>query len=228
MSTEASVTTASGNKAAAFTPEKRFLRRRNLLLIAGVVLVAAMALDTKVVIIGSSQDLRHAGFSSVTFGIKAFPKIQAGIEARAVDAKVLADAIAADKKAAGEKYGIPGGVGPVFSVKFTGVAQPNPVSGVYTVKVPGMPQDIMIRVQTGPAINGTAVRDATGTIKFGQFTNQIEYQDAGSALNNEVKKEVLASIDTAALAGKTISVTGAFQLINPKGWLVTPVRLEVK
>ena len=85
-----------------------------------------------------------------------------------------------------------------------------------------------VRIQTGPAINGTELRDATGTVSFGQFTNQIEYQNAGSALNNEMKKAILAPIDTDALAGKTVSVVGAFRLINPKSWLVTPVRLEVQ
>jgi predicted lipoprotein len=30
------------------------------------------------------------------------------------------------------------------------------------------------------------------------------------------------------LTGKTISVVGVFQLINPNGWLVTPVKLDVK
>jgi predicted lipoprotein len=30
------------------------------------------------------------------------------------------------------------------------------------------------------------------------------------------------------LTGKTISVVGAFKLINPKSWLLTPVELEVQ
>ena len=85
-----------------------------------------------------------------------------------------------------------------------------------------------MRVQTGPALNGTDVRDATGTIAFGQFTNQIDYQNAGAALNDEVKKQVLAKIDTAHLTGKTISVIGVFQLVVPNSWLITPVRLDVK
>ena len=71
-------------------------------------------------------------------------------------------------------------------------------------------------MQTGPAINGTDLRDATGEIKFGEFKNQIEYQNAGSAINNAMKKQVLAGIDTSALPGKTISVVGAFTLVNPE------------
>jgi predicted lipoprotein len=83
-------------------------------------------------------------------------------------------------------------------------------------------------VQTGPAINGTDLRDATGTITFEQFTNQIDYQNAGSALNKEMKAQVLSKIDNGNLTGKTLSVVGVFQLINPNSWLVTPVRLDVQ
>jgi predicted lipoprotein len=84
-----------------------------------------------------------------------------------------------------------------------------------------------VRVQTGPAINGTEVRDATGAVEFGQFTNQIEFQDAGSALNNEIKKAVLANLDRDKLSGKKVDVIGVFQLINPANWLVTPVQFKV-
>jgi predicted lipoprotein len=191
-----------------------------------LVLVVAMALDTKVVPIGS--DIQPAIFSPETFAQLEFPKIQAGIVQRAVDAPTLADAIAKDMDAAAKQYGIASsaGVGSEISVKFTGVVGEGK-SGVYVVAVQGIPDIITVKVQTGPAINGTSLRDATGTIQFGQFVNQIEYQNAGAALNKEMKKEVLAKIDTANLTGKTISVVGAFKLINPKNWLVTPVKLDI-
>lgn len=192
-----------------------------------VVVVLAIALDTKVVRIGSTDDLRQAAFSAAVYGAKAFPEIKAAIEARAVEATALQQAILANKDDAISKYGVAGGSGPVFSVKFVGVAGERLASGLCEVKVADLP-DVKVRVQTGPAINGTELRDATGTVSFGQFTNQIEYQNAGSALNNEMKKTVLAAVDTGALTGKTVSVVGAFRLINPKSWLVTPVRLEVQ
>ena len=100
--------------------------------------------------------------------------------------------------------------------------------GIYYIDVTGISAPLRLRVQTGPAINGTELRDVTGDINFSQFTNQIEYQDAGSALNKELKKLVLDSIDTSALTGKTVAVVGAFKLVNPKNWLITPVTLEVK
>lgn len=192
-----------------------------------VVLVGAMALDTKVVVIGSEEDVRESAFSPERFGEEMFPQLRESIMNRAVDAVTLAAAIAEDAGAAGEQYGVRGGIGPVIPVRFTGVAGEER-AGVYTVAVEGMPQETTIRVQTGPAINGTDLRDSTGTISFGQFTNQIEYQDAGAAINNEMKRQVLAGIDTENLTGKTISVTGAFRLINAKNWLVTPVEMSVQ
>jgi predicted lipoprotein len=195
---------------------------------AALVLVAAMALDTKVVAIGSPEAVKPDVFSPDAFGAAEFPKIKAEIEARAVAATVLAAAIVADKAAATKQYGVPAGTGgQVFSIKFTGVVGEGK-SGVYDVAVSGMPETIGIRVQTGPAINGTDLRDATGTIKFGQFVNQIEYQNAGAALNRAMKQQILEPIDTADLKGKTIAVVGAFKLINPKKWLVTPVKLDVQ
>jgi len=214
-------------KTGGLSPSRRPKWSRFALLGGVLVVVLAIALDTKVVQIGSSADLRQAGFSAEVYGAKAFPQIKQAIEARAVEAASLQQAIAANKDDAVSKYGIAGGSGPVFSVRFVGVVGERQASGLYEVKVAAVP-DVKIRIQTGPAINGTELRDATGTVAFGQFTNQIEYQNAGSALNNEMKKTVLVAVDVNALTGKTVSVVGAFRLINPKSWLVTPVRLEVQ
>ena len=160
--------------------------------------------------------------------------MKSAIEDRAVDAVTLAAAVAKDKDAAAKEYGlepsksgVAASTGPVICVKFTGVVGKGD-SGEYDVNVEGVPSALVIRVQTGPAIYGTDLRDATGTISFGQFVNQIDYQNAGSALNKETKKQVLSKVDTAKLTGKTVSVVGAFKLINPNNWLVTPVRLDVQ
>lgn len=194
---------------------------------AVVVLLALMALDTRVVVIGSEADVQGDVFNPEAFGDAQFPAIRDSIETRAVAAADLAPEVQADAAAAGAKYGVGDGFGPVLPVTFTGVAGEGR-SGIYPVTVEGMPEGIALRVQTGPAINGTELRDATGTIEFGQFTNQIEYQDAGAAINEAMKRDVLAGVDTSDLEGRTITVTGAFKLINPKNWLVTPVRLSVE
>lgn len=195
--------------------------------IAIVVLVGAMAFDTKIVRIGSQDDVQVQKFSPATFGAEQFPLIKQSVETRAVDAVELSQAIAADKKAAGEKYGVATSTGPVFPVKFTGIVGERKAN-YNVVAVEGLTAELTVRVQTGPALNGTDLRDATGQIEFGQFKNQIEYQDAGSAINNEVKKVVLEGLDPAVLTGKTVTVFGVFKLVNPKNWIVMPVRLDVQ
>ena len=211
------------------------LRPRRILVPAAIlVLLAAMALDTRIVKIGSEADIAPNTFSPAAFGEAEFPKVRSAIEARAVDAVTLAAAVAKDKEAAGKEYGVEpakSGVatsnGPVICIKFTGVASKGE-SFEHVVKVEGIPSTLIIRVQTGPAIYGTDLRDATGTISFGQFVNQIDYQNAGAALNKEMKKRILSKIDTATLTGKTVFVVGAFKLTNPNNWLVTPVKLDVQ
>ena len=152
----------------------RFLTRRVLLsAAAAVVVLAAMALDTTVVKIGSENDQRQAAFSKESYGAEHFPKVQEDILKRAVPAAELAAAIAADKAAAAKKYGVATSVGPVMPVTIKGVVGERK-GNMHVVQVEGLPPDIVVRVQTGPAINGTDLRDATGTIEFGQFKNQID------------------------------------------------------
>jgi predicted lipoprotein len=202
-------------------------RKRLLVAAAALAVVVGIALDTTVVRIGSEQDVTAAGFSPEAFGAETFPAVKESILSRAVDAATLSQAVAADKAAATSEYGVPAGIGAVFPVKFTGVVGEGK-SGIYNVAVDGLAGETKIRMQTGPAINGTDLRDATGEIKFGDFKNQIEYQNAGAAINNAMKAEVLGAIDTAALQGKTVSVVGAFTLVNPKNWMVTPVEITVQ
>ncbi|WP_108483360.1 DUF2291 family protein [Oceaniglobus ichthyenteri] len=202
--------------------------RRKIIVAAAIgVLVAAIALDTAVVQIGSDADLRQQAFDPDRFGQDAFPDIRDGVIARAPDATTLATALAADKSAAVAEYGTTAGAFPVLPVQFTGVVGEGK-SGIFAVTVDGMPEGTGIRVQTGPAINGTELRDISGDIEFGAFTNQIEYQDAGAGINRAMAAQVLADLDRDTLSGKTITVTGAFTMINPKNWLVTPVALEVQ
>jgi predicted lipoprotein len=192
-----------------------------------VVLLVAMALSTKVVDSNAVSGSTVKAFSPSAWGKANFPKVQAGISKRAVSATTLASAVASNATAAGKKYGVDAGTGPEVSVKFSGVLGKG-AAGIYPVKVAGLPKGLLIRIQTGPAINGTDLRDAPGTIKFGQFKNQIDYQNAAAALNKQLKAQVLTKVATGNLTGKRVSVVGAFQLINPQAWLVTPAKLSVQ
>ena len=194
---------------------------------AVLVLVVAMALDSKIVRLGSAADVPSGAFAPASYGQSEFPKVRALVESKAVDAAILAAAIGKDQAAAEKQYGVAADAGTELPVKFTGKVGKQD-SGVYDVAVTGVPDTVQVTVQTGPAITGTDLRDGTGTIAFGQFSNQIDYQNAGSALNKEMKKDVLSKIDVGNLTGKTISVVGVFQLTDAGNWLVTPVKLDVQ
>lgn len=201
--------------------------RRNLFITIGAVavLLIAMGFGTK----GVSSDEASAStgtFSPSDFADKNWDsKILPAILDHEEDIVTVTEAIQADAAAAGTKFGVVEGTSaPVFTVSFTGVAGAVE-AGIMPVVVEGMPEDITVRVQMGPAIMGTAVRDASGEVHYPQFTNQIDYQDAGSALNEKIKTDVLAGVDAAALAGTTVSMTGVFQLINPASYLLTPVQI---
>ncbi len=196
---------------------------------AAVVLLAAMALDTKVVRNGAPGAAQPGVFSAARYGETEFPKVREAIIAKAVDATTLAEAIKKDPDAAQKQYAVVTDGAAEYAVRFTGVAgKKDDDSGTVPFTIDGLGDTPKISVQTGPAIMGTDLRDATGKIQFGQFSNQIDYQNAGAALNTAMKKAVLAKIGDADLAGKTVTVVGAFQLSDPTAWTVTPVEMDVK
>lgn len=201
--------------------------KRIIGIVAAIVVIGFLVLGTKVVSNDDPLAQSTVEFDSAIFGADNFGEIQAGVEERAVDAVELADALVADPEQAKADYAVESSGGAVYSTTFTGVVGEG-ASGIHTIAVEGMPADVQIRVQFGPAINGTELRDATGDIQFGQFKNQIDFQDAAAALNDEVKTQVLGDIDTAALEGQTVEITGAFTLLNPKSWLITPVAVDVQ
>ncbi|MEM9707387.1 MAG: DUF2291 domain-containing protein [Pseudomonadota bacterium] len=205
------------------------LMTRNVLLgiLAFVLVIGAIALDTTVVEIGSEEDQRQAAFDPDAFGKAEYPRISEAVRARAVEAPVLAQAILDDKDAAIESYGTPGGIGAYMPVQLEGVLGESK-SGIFDLTIEGLPEGTRVRVQTGPAINGTELRDITGDIVFGAFKNQIEFQDAGAGINRAMAAEILGELDRDNMTGKSVAIVGVFNLISAKSWLITPVSIEVQ
>ena len=203
--------------------------RRIVLAAIVVVVVAVMAVSTRYVPAGAEVAGAPAAFDATTYGAKQFPIQQKAIAAKAVDAATLGKAVAADATAAGKQYGVAsnGGASTIVPVKFTGTVGKVPAAGYTPVKIEGLPSGTTVAVQLGPAINGTDLRDATGTIMLGDFENQIQYQDAGTAINDQLKA-VLTKAGAPDLEGKTVEITGVFPLVNPKAWNVTPSAITVQ
>ncbi|MFF4621661.1 DUF2291 family protein [Nonomuraea jabiensis] len=194
---------------------------------AVAVLVVLMAVDTEYRTAETAAAAAPKKFDPAAFGAQNYQaKVVPAIQQSAVNLPVLLKALAGDKDAAGQKYGKrPGSTGPyTFAVKGTGKAG-KARSGLLPVTVEGVPDGTRVSLQIGPAINGTALRDAAGYITFGQFTNQVEYADAATALNNELRAKLLNGLDAAALDGKEITFTGAFTLLTPQTVTITPVAI---
>lgn len=202
-------------------------KRKRLITVGVVVAVLiAMFFGTKIVT-GEGAAADAGKFSAAEYASEKWEsEVLPGILDNEHDLVEVATAIAADPAAASDEFGVVEGTSaPVYTVSFTGVAGLYE-GGIMPVTVEGLPAGVTVRVQMGPAINGTAIRDASGTVHFPQFTNQIEYQDVGSEFNNLVKTTVLDGIDPVSLNGTTVTMTGSFQLINPTSYLVTPVEIE--
>ena len=192
---------------------------------AAVVLIAA-GFSTKVVSIADADAANAGGFDPASFASEHFAEISDTVAADAIELTDLLSQLAAGADEA--EFGNTSGASSAFAFPVTFEA----VAGAFTepvlpVTVDGVDPAITVQIQVGPAINGTALRDVTGTISFNQFTNQLEYQQVGTELNNLVRDEVLAAFDAAAAEGKTIRVTGTFLRVNPALVSVVPVSIEV-
>jgi predicted lipoprotein len=194
-----------------------------------VLVLAAMLLDASWR--DDSAPLAASGrpaFDPEKFGSENFaPKVVPALEQRAVELTELVPALEQDADAAGERFGVRSGSSPYsFAVRGEGVAG-RPDGDLLPVEVEGVPSDVTVSLQIGPAINGSALRDATGLYDFNDFLNQVEYARAGTALNDEVKKNVLDDLDRESLDGKTVKFLGAFTFLAPTVVTITPAQLEV-
>jgi predicted lipoprotein len=211
---------------AARAPARRALSPRVVGSALVVLVVAAMALDTTYKKAGETTANGREAFDAARYGEETFPKAVAAIEDAAVPLPTLAAAIRENLDAAGERYGKRQGTSPYsFSSSAAGTAG-KAEGGLMPVRIKGVPESTTVSVQVGPAINGTAIRDAVGFIEFGQFTNQVEYAAAGTALNDQVKRQVLAGVDPDELEGKRVSFVGAFSSLTPDVITITPIKLE--
>jgi predicted lipoprotein len=85
------------------------------------------------------------------------------------------------------------------------------------------------RVQIGPAMRGTALRDSLDFIQFNDFTNQIDFAQFGKAFNTYADKTVLSKLPRDALEGRSVRVVGAYVMGNGQGLpLVTPAEVEIE
>ncbi len=140
----------------------------------------------------------------------------------------------ANADAAGEKYGHrekQGNAPWTFAAKLEGVvvgAETKSRAAYVDIDSNG-DGEADARVQIGPTLRGTAIRDSLDFVNFNEFRNQIEWAQFGKSFNTRVNDEVLLKLPREALAGMKLKAEGAFPLPN-KGQLplVTPVAITLE
>lgn len=194
---------------------------------ACVALLAAMGFSTTwhpadEPVAGGPQRFDAVGWAEDNYESEVVPTI----EENAVELTTLQPLLAEDPEATGEEYGTRDGNSPyTYSVTVTGEAG-KAEGGFMPLTVDGIGDPVKITVQVGPAVNGTALRDASGLVSFNDFVNQVEYSDAAIALNNLMKADLLADLDVAGLEGTQVLVVGATAPLNAELIVITPVRIE--
>lgn len=85
------------------------------------------------------------------------------------------------------------------------------------------------RVQIGPTVRGSAIRDSLSFVNFNEFRNQIDWAQFGKAFNTRVNDDVLSKLPREDLVGMKLKAEGAFPLPS-KGQLplVTPVSISLE
>jgi predicted lipoprotein len=198
------------------------------LIAAALLVLVAAALSTKVVSTSAAEAADKGGFDPAAYAAERFDsEVAAKIRETAVDLTTLNAALTTGTDPG--QFGKSAGSSSAYSfpVKFDAVAG-TPSGSILPVTVGGVSGNVKVQIQIGPAINGTALRDAPGSIRFNDFTNQLEFQEIATELNDQAKEKVLAKIDPSTLSGKKISVIGAYTRVNPNLISVVPVSLEVQ
>ena len=185
--------------------------------VAAVAIVAVCFFGTTFMSPEDAEAVREAGSTDPI----------AYIQDNAIDLTGLVTELRADEEGTSQAKGARDGEAAyTFPVTLTGTIEKGGF-GQVNVVVDGMPGGVVVSVQTGPALTGTALRDVTGQTTFDMFENQIDYAQVGLSLNEPLKAGVLAENDLASMVGRRVTVVGAFAYSDPAHIVVTPVSVEV-
>ncbi|MDR0283821.1 MAG: DUF2291 domain-containing protein [Propionibacteriaceae bacterium] len=198
---------------------------------AAVLLVVLIGVTTRYVPLGTEvasgngtgQGLDPKAWAQANYASGVVP----AIEQKAQPWPGLIAAITADAQAAGQKYGVlPQGANSYsYAVTITGTLAQGEF-GELAIAADGTPADVTVGFQVGPAVTGSALRDASGLLTFDMFTNQTDFQQAGVQINDLVKSQVLAGFDPPSAVGGKYTIVGAFTWTGTGHVTITPISVK--
>lgn len=202
-----------------------------------VVVLAILAVTGQIATLVPAEKAQSV--AAISNGGTAFDKVQyvdkiwnSRVVPTARDTAIPIDTVVAalekDPTVAGKEYGHDVGGAYSFLVHLSGTVTKVDTSsptGTITVNVPFSGTTLPVKVQIGPVILGTSIRDALKFITFEQFLNQMQYGSVADQMNTKVQQTVVSKLNLKTLEGKRINVRGAFTYdgTNPKDLLVTPI-----
>jgi predicted lipoprotein len=205
----------------------KVLIKRLQILAVFAVLIVVVIWDTT--FIGPEEALARgaAEFSAEEFAALSFPDLVELYEETAVDVAQVGAALRDDPEAGAEEFGNDLGSGRFgFALSATGEVS-EVTEDFITIAIEDDP-DLDVRVPLTTAVNGSPIRDATGTIAFGDFRDQTQYQDVANEFRLIVLDEVIAPLDLAGADGQEIFVVGAWlQGGPPDTFVIQPVRIDI-
>ena len=182
------------------------------LLIAAVLLIVFLALSATVVENDASSAAGDQNEIKVFFSADKFDavgyvdsiwdeRVVPYVRERAVDVAELRDAVRADPRAAGEKYG------------YRAVAEHNPYNYAVKGRIKILSANVKskngrieadlfpydgsadLTMQIGPIYKGTSIRDFLDFVSFDDFKNQVEFAKLATQLNLHVRDNVVAGLN---------------------------------
>ncbi len=209
------------------------LVRRGALFVVLLGCAAALA-GCKVVTIEQDQAIRAK--RSLDFDANAYvsriwtTQVLPELKHRAAPARELFPAIDANPEGAGARLGRRASEGGAWTFVVTGegvVTAIDDSSRRRAVEVAlGDGVSRTVKLETGPVVVGTTVRDALPFIAFDDFSDQLAYADVGRALTATALARLEPALD-GMRPGDRVRFVGAFHLPAPgRPVFVTPVSVE--
>jgi predicted lipoprotein len=130
-----------------------------------------------------------------------------------------------------EKYARTQGIGNTsfFLVKGEGVIKSVNEDEVLVAVKHGT-EEIQAKINTGIYF-GNAVRDVTGMISMGDFSNTMDYNNVSSELNKIVRMQVVMPFKAKVVKGETVQFVGCIEInneqINTTGLQILPVSINI-
>jgi predicted lipoprotein len=151
-----------------------------------------------------------AAFAESFWNEKLLPSIRANSEIP--DAATLIEALRENPQSAGEKFGRKVGISRVrlFVLRGNGVVAAVNEKGIGVALEPEASTPDLV-LHAGPVF-GNVVRDASGLVDPGEFSNSQQLNDISARLNRIVEQQVIPRLKELAMPGQKIQFVGCAEL----------------